>query len=104
MLIHRELIYSGRGSIVVVMLRGDRGAKTVFFFFFFFGWFGSGRSPVMRVSCAPDSENNHLPPPPLNPPLSASPSTRCPVTVGGVFLADVLDRAAHAGSITRRSW
>lgn len=28
----------------------------------------------------------------------------CPVTVGDVFLADVLDRAARAGSITQQSW
>ncbi|TNN59589.1 hypothetical protein EYF80_030161 [Liparis tanakae] len=34
-LIHRERVYSGEGCVVVVMLRGDRGANIVFFFFFF---------------------------------------------------------------------
>lgn len=56
----------------------------------FHGRSGRGRSLVKSVLCF-DSGNNHFP------------LTWCPVTVADVFLAYVLDRAAHTPSITQQS-
>lgn len=95
MLIHCLLISSGiiKGSIVVLMGYGDFRVKVFscfFLLFFLLVWKRkvTGDASVLRS----DSGNNHFPP------------TWCPVTVGDVFLADVLDRAAHTGSITQQSW
>lgn len=74
------------------MANKDFEAKDFFSFFFSDGWFWSGRSLVMWVSCASTAGT-----------IIFSP-TLCPVTVGDVFLANELDMVAHTGSITLQSW
>lgn len=72
---------------MILMAYGDFEAEVFFFFGLVWKRKVTGDASVLRS----DSGNNNFPP------------TWCPVTVGDVFLADVLDRAAHTGSITQQS-